>query len=553
MADKPKLKPAQTRQLLQRLLAIKTRFDSSSGKRKQILIEKLSDADFRDTKSLFAYHDALSFIRAYPENKSLLQQVDVELKTFGERLEVYRDKGGDPAGVRLVNSGISHTEVHHIFSYEMARKLSSWYPGQIDIAWERIDSEPVEAIAGILPLLVCWQENDLIDNAENFDVRRWLTAAAGDSQRTTLAVLLDLMTESDLPERVQHLLYESLELPLHWQLEDSDASRTHNRVTYPRLYTQRGPLRHRSKSLTGEIRKPATALQLMPPTRGEQLVRKISEVLAVRFRELFPLTNANPGEVYLCEPGRGLQMYLFGSVPSARLPLETNFGAMFVRNGLPVGYGVAVVLFDRVEIAVNVFPAFRTGESAFLIEQFFRVFYQYFGSRIFLVRRGQLGHGDDEPLKSGAFWFYYKLGFRALNAGVRELAEHEHQKILRQKKYRCSLATLKKLSKSDVVLCTDGSATADYQEMSLIGLANAVTSLANTRFGGSRQAATKKSVRHLRRQLGIGSLSDWSDDQRTAIRAKGSVREREFIALANGHPRLKAALTEIAAAHALTQ
>ena len=172
----------------------------------------------------------------------------------------------------------------------------------------------------------------------------------------------------------------------------------------------------------------------MPPSQGKQLVRKVSEVLSVRFRELFPLTNANPAEVYLCEPGRGLQMYIYGSLPEARLPLEANFGAMFTRNGLPVGYGVGVVLFDRVEIAVNVFPAFRSGESAFLIEQFFRVFYHHFGSRLFLVQRGQMGYGDDEPLKSGAFWFYYKLGFRALDAGVRDLAEQEHQKILRQKK-----------------------------------------------------------------------------------------------------------------------
>ena len=41
----------------------------------------------------------------------------------------------------------------------------------------------------------------------------------------------------------------------------------------------------------------------------------------------------------------------------------------------------------------------------------------------------QLGHGNEEAIESGAFWFYRKLGFRPGRADLQKLAEREEQKI----------------------------------------------------------------------------------------------------------------------------
>lgn len=574
-------KSAGSRQLVERLQQLKTAFDGKQSRQKLKLLEQTSVAEFRDAKSLLDYHDTLCFLRAYPDSPKLLKVAESELRRFSDRLDLYREKGGDPVGVRLINSGISDTGVHHTFTYEMAQKLSRWYPTLIEINWEKIGSAPLEAIAGVLPLLVTWQENDLLDNAEAFDVRRFLEAGKTKSQPSTLLVLLQLLRSSALPDKVQHLLYESIELPLVWNLGDTPASRTLNRVEPERVYYQKTELRKRSRNLLGQLRKPGLDLQRLSRQNGEQLVRKVSEVLAVRYRELFPLTNPGPEEVYLAEPGRGLQIYIYGTTPPARLPLEANFGAMFLRNGLPVGYGVGVVLFDRVEIAVNVFPAFRTGESAFLIEQFFRVFYQHFGSRVFLVRKGQMGHGDDEPLKSGAFWFYHKLGFRAFDPRIRELAERESKKLKQKKGYRCSLATLKQLAKSDVVFCCDGTSAAEYKELSLIGLSRAVSKLAIDRFKGDRRALEQSAVRQICRALGIAKLNSWSGSERESltrfapvltcipqldlwpqrdkallaklIRAKGAAQEKSFVDLANRHRSFQRAVAELANLHAKPQ
>ena len=73
--------------------------------------------------------------------------------------------------------------------------------------------------------------------------------------------------------------------------------------------------------------------------------------------------SAHPAEVYVNEPGRGVQIVLYGMEPEMRLPFETNWGYMLVRNGVPVGYGVAANWFDRAEIAID--PADQVPELAY--------------------------------------------------------------------------------------------------------------------------------------------------------------------------------------------
>jgi hypothetical protein len=304
-------------------------------------------------------------------------------------------------------------------------------------------------------------------------------------------------------------------------------------------------------------------------------VRLVNEVLAVRSRELFCVTHANPAEVYLVEPGRGVQIFLYGSQPEARLPLEANFGALLVRNGMPIGYGVGACLFDRVEIAINIFPTFRAGESPFIIEQFFKAFYHHFGSRVFVVRSRQMGDGDDEPIMAGSFWFYYKLGFRAVRPQIRALAEREFRRIKRQPEHRSSVAMLKRLSKSDVFFHIDPNRMHRLEEISVASLGYTVTDLIVKRFNGDRVSASTLASRSLAKALGISRFSDWTESERTAlmrlgplltaipglarwsrlekgllgriIRAKGKPLERQFVLLCIRHPKLWPALVRLAA------
>ena len=175
----------------------------------------------------------------------------------------------------------------------------------------------------------------------------------------------------------------------------------------------------------------------------------------MRERELYPLALANESEVYEAYVGRGVRIILFGMLPERRLPIETDYGAFVVKNGMPIGYGVGALLFDQLEIAVNIFPTFRSGESSFVFEQFTRLFHHQFGSKVFLVERYQLGHENDEGLDAGSFWFYHKLGFRPVDPKVHALAAKEAERIRARPGYRSSRSMLKRLAESNVVLHLD--------------------------------------------------------------------------------------------------
>ncbi|MER3498490.1 MAG: hypothetical protein C4308_07590 [Chitinophagaceae bacterium] len=62
--------------------------------------------------------------------------------------------------------------------------------------------------------------------------------------------------------------------------------------------------------------------------------------------------------------GRGLQIVLVGLHSSKLLSLENYIGYMAFKNGWPVGYGGGWIFGQRCKIGVNIYPAFRRGESA---------------------------------------------------------------------------------------------------------------------------------------------------------------------------------------------
>ncbi|MFH1891899.1 MAG: hypothetical protein ABIK83_04375 [Candidatus Zixiibacteriota bacterium] len=567
----------QVRNTLALLKSLRSKFDKKSAARKLKALDRLRSIRVFDPKLLLDCHDLLAYMRAYPDNPKILSAVDRELVGFEDRVDLYKQETRDKDAHKLLNSGIAGTIVLHTFGFKALELLLKAHPDKFDIDWEQMEDGGDYDLTDLLQLLVSWHENDAIDNDDTVDSQAWLSIARGIWTRTDLGALHKLFVTSGLPRNAQEYLFEKLDFWMKWDLTGCPAARNLKRVPAKRIYYQKGPHIGRTPDLRRELKKKAVPLKSLTLREGREAVRAINEVLAVRYRELQPLSYANPAEVYSYEPGRGVQILVFGASPEIRLPLESNFGAMLVRNGLPIGYGVGATLFDRVEIAINMFPAFRSGESSYVIEQFFRLFYHHFGSRVFLVRSRQMGNGDWEPLKSGAFWFYYKLGFRAVKPRVRALAEEEHQLILADRKYRSPLKRLKRLAVSDVFFHADPSQMDDYEEFPIMNLGYVVTRYFAEKFDGDRRRGTSHAVHSVARTLKIRRLDQWSADERTAlrrlapliiniprlrewsssdkrslaqlIRSKGAFREREFVLRSNHHPRFKAALDKLSTSY----
>jgi hypothetical protein len=177
------------------------------------------------------------------------------------------------------------------------------------------------------------------------------------------------------------------------------------------------------------------------------------------------------------------------------------------------------------------------------------------------VQPYQFGEGNEEGLQSGAFWFYYRLGFLPEVPALRKLAHQEAEKRRTSPTYRTALSTLKKLTGSKLVLNL-GAIPRDH-DVSNIGLALADT--IGRRFGGeiaraeaagmrvvdkilSRKGRSRASIFEqdsLRRMtVFLGCASDikhWRRQEREDLIhlfiKKGGLLERDYIRAVQRHHR----------------
>ena len=241
--------------------------------------------------------------------------------------------------------------------------------------------------------------------------------------------------------------------------------------------------------------------------------------LAVRHRETFHFNHANPREVYLADVGEGLSIALFGLQKRYRYPLECTMGYLILSNGVPIGYGGASVLFKQNNIGINIFDEYRGSEAAFLWVQVMRAYNHVTGCTRFIANAYQFGAGNDEALRSGAFWFYYRLGYRPVERAIRKLAQREFAKIRRNKNHRSDIKTLRRLASCDMHLTLPGARPSDlvderwFETISM--LATKVLAAAG---GRTRKAAAKRVAAQLAKDVGIRSFAGWSAAERSAFR-----------------------------------
>jgi hypothetical protein len=165
------------------------------------------------------------------------------------------------------------------------------------------------------------------------------------------------------------------------------------------------------------------------------------------------------------------------------------------KNGYPMSYGGAWLFGKRALIGINIFQAFRGGESAFVFAQLLRCYRMAFGATYFEVEPYQFGKNNPEGIKSGAFWFYYRFGFRPINKRLYDLSEIEIQKINSQKGYRSSHSVLRDFTKSNLSAHFDKATKAPINPSDL---SNFVTQRINNEFEGNRKRAYTWAIKKLR-------------------------------------------------------
>jgi hypothetical protein len=419
---------------LDQLSEMKGQFGRAAAARTAQLLESLRRTRLRNAADLIRFHEIVLFLRAYPQSPRVLRLADNILFSFSERVSrVNLDLFEDPEV-----SGIAGTGLSTNFSYDVARSLVGRHRRAITIDWENY--EHADRLGAVLAELVPESREDFGVSAHP-DAHRWFERLRGG-----LRTLID---------QVDSRVYDLLEIPLRWELDDSTASRSRTRIPRRAIFYHHRPFLKRSEiSLAAEFAAPKIAVAKLPRAKAEKILDLILDTSAVRYRELYGFTYPDRARVRHADLGRGMDFFFFPVDPRRRLIRDYHAG-MYFKNGVPIGYVELLSKHGVMEVGFNLYYTFREAETAWLYARLLKIFRERLGARRFTVDPYQLGHENDEAVDSGAFWFYRKLGFRSTSPEIAALIAREEAKIAASHNkapgYRTPPATLRKLARAALI------------------------------------------------------------------------------------------------------
>ncbi len=148
------------------------------------LLRALDALKFPDSATLIRFHEALLFLRAFPQSPAVLRATERILNNFHERVEALRKSGADMDDFDpLEVSGIAGTAMEDTLSFDVARWLIRRMPGKVGIAWDNY--EPGRELGNTGPRFMPLLEDDAYVEADT-PWRRWLeTGANGGGKKTS--------------------------------------------------------------------------------------------------------------------------------------------------------------------------------------------------------------------------------------------------------------------------------------------------------------------------------------------------------------------------------
>ncbi len=557
---------------LARLEEAKQRYVRGEKPRMEALLRPLARVRFENPDSLIRCHDILLFLRAFPPNEQVARICDRLLDSFSDRVRRLRDTGVDmsvfdPEEV----SGIGGTTISDSFTFEVARWLWQTYPSAVRAQWNEQEQAP--RLAATLPRFLPVLEEDSLAEAD-VPYLEWLRAAGGENDFDWLMRRFEA-----LPFRPAEKTetYDALRIALEWNLGDSRASRTLARwpASGRHFFHEQGFIQRRDVSLECEFASPDIPVRRLSPREGKKVLDMERTAVTIRYRELYGTTRGDPAQVVETRPGRGVRIFLWGLPPDRRLPLRAYHAGITVKNGVPIGYIEDIGLFEWVEVGFNTFYAYRDGESAWIYSKILHLFHQLFGYTCFSVYPYQIGLGNEEAIKSGAFWFYRKLGFRPGRPDLLTLAQREETKMAADPKHRTSPAILRKLAAGHVFYEIPGTVLGRFDRFSTRRLGIAAQREMAKKYGGDPQEFRSACRRRLAQLLQlkierwteverkvfddwavvlslVPGLAQWKEKDKRAltsiIRSKTAKDETTYLRRLQAHKALRTALVKIGSA-----
>jgi hypothetical protein len=561
-------------ELLNQLDELKIQFGSSAADGCARLLKRIRKQLFTGPEELIRLHEILLFLRAYPQSPTIVFATESLLREFPARLTAAEAEVDLAPLDHPEMSGIAGRTVIDTFSYFTVNWLSRHFPRHVDFYWDWFEDE--NRIAQTWPRFMPLLEEDAFVEA-NVPYRNWLKAAR--NGKAELSWLINRFKALSIRDLEKAELYDSQQLYVRWT-PPYRATRTGLRLptklTASRTFYHQGPLlRRRDVSLAADLEKSPPNLERLSKRDGKTVLNLAREASTVRYRELYGFTHGDPNRIIRAGLGRGVELFVIDLPPERRLPLRAYHAAIIFKNRVPVGYFEGLSLFERMESGFNLYYTFRDGETAWLYARTLSVMHHLLGVTTFTLDPYQIGFENEEGIKSGAFWFYRKLGFRPTNRKLLTLTELEESKIRTKPSYRTSATALRKLATSPMVFELHQDRIGDWDHFQIRQIGIRVQEALAESFGGDSQKLRAAAVSFVEKTLTLDSrnftytrlkvLSDLSsaltlipdlnrwkrrekDALREIIQAKMNADERKYLRLMQRHEKLRRALIELGSA-----
>lgn len=484
---------------LKQLKSLVFQFDKTSNETKSILLNEIILSIPKKKESFVQFHHVLLCMMAYTSNEKLLRQVERTASLLLEQLSnqsTLKDK--------LIGTGLLHTAIECNFSYQKIKHIVQYFPNQVSIHSASSNSETQKTILKqILPNV---EYSKIHAGEKEFKTR--IAEFHTSKQQTDLEWLLQTIEQSSPDKKTQAFLYNQLGIFIQWKVSSEKDSVSFLRGAQLPIYYHTTPL-EKKISLQEIIKQKLPTPIKLSLKEKQQLIHSAKMTLFYLYRETEPFTNANEDDITLFQLDKGISIALFGSFNSKRYSLESYIGYLVLKNNIPVSYGGGWIFGERSQFGINILESFRGGESSLIICELLRVYHHYFGATRFVVKPYQFGLHNPEAIKTGAFWFYYKLGFRPENNELRALASEEEEKKIKNPAYKSEASTLRKYTKSNIALTLSEKTYPDFDSELL---SQRITNFVNSNFDSNREKAINQCFKQLKEALNINTKSWKSED-----------------------------------------
>lgn len=439
-------------------------------------------------EELIQLHDLLLFIQAYPMDENVYHEAGIML----QELVLWAASNLD----RLFNSGISGSMVCAQFGLLLNEWLLTKNLTELDL--EEVDGEGSDLVTRLTATLDPVEQELMPDKAGYFNhwQARFMNAQISKADQLKYLIHASLDMGGSIASREG--VFAGFGLYTRFRLDPDFPGLSMGRLAEGKIQTHASGLQKRF-TLEDAFSLGSPQQVKLHHKQKKELVELARGSMASLLRETDTFTYAQIEETELHDMGSGIQIGLFFMIEEQKFSMQSYVGFLLFKNRVPTAYGGCWLFASQAAFGVNVLPPFRGGESARIIGELLRLYHFRFGIGQFTVDPYQIGKGNEDGIQSGAFWFYYKLGFRPLQQRYIDLATKEKETMQLDTKYRSSAATLRKLANSELYYQVPGNEQ-PYYPLETIG--KTLSIYLSQMFEGRRSASLAAALKVFKHRTG---------------------------------------------------